>query len=129
MKTTINERINDIVTKFYSGKQALFAKKIGYSPSRVNGWCLGTYEPKFETIARIMEEHPQININWFILGSGEMLDIVGNSYRINEINSICAEPNKQIEEYKEKVEQLKRQIEKLEADKERLWNLVENNKK
>ena len=124
METTINKRINEIVDKFYGGKQTVFAKEIGYSPSRVNGWCIGTYEPKFETIARILERHPQINIYWFVLGNGEMLTPNEFNHQAN-----CAEQDKLIEQYEEKIQQLNRIIEKLEEDKERLWNLIENNNK
>jgi len=98
METTFSQRLREVI--HYTRKKDLdFARSIGISKQNLYTYLtipkgktkLGS--PHVETLSRICEAYPQINIHWLITGNGEML-----SASNNEINDDAAPYNKDCKE-------------------------------
>lgn len=109
MQTTISERLNEIIHRYYKGNQAKFCAATGISTSKVSAWCNNKFEPKFESLVQIIKAHPNMSMRWFLLDEGDV-----ESAELSRSNNApcenCAELQKQIAELKQ--------------DKERLWNVI-----
>lgn len=54
------------------GSQAKFSKKVGISPQSINKIISRGSGVNGETILAIAEAYPNLNIEWFVTGKGEM---------------------------------------------------------
>lgn len=71
---TIKDRIKILIKYFCNGKKSNFAQMIGVTPSvvgNITGKRNGN--PSFEVIHKILSAYPEINPEWFIMGTGEMI--------------------------------------------------------
>lgn len=72
MKSSVNERINKIISNMgYKSKRA-FAEKIGVAQTSLNDILNGA-EPKFSTLNKILIAEPLISAEWLMRGEGDML--------------------------------------------------------
>ncbi len=69
METTINQRIEMVADK-YAKNQSDFAKKIGKPSQTISNIIAGRSNPSFEVIQSVLENFPQIDPFWLILGKG-----------------------------------------------------------
>lgn len=72
MESTINERINLIMSEFGFKSKRAFADKIGIAQTSFNDILRGA-EPKYSTLYKIMLAEPLISSEWLLVGSGPML--------------------------------------------------------
>lgn len=83
MKSTINERIASIISKFgYKSKRA-FAEKIGVAQTSLNDVLNGA-EPKFSTLNKILKAEPLISAEWLMRGVGDMKMKNQQDYEISD---------------------------------------------
>lgn len=72
MRSSVNERINKIISNMgYKSKRA-FAEKIGVAQTSLNDILNGA-EPKFSTLNKILIAEPLISAEWLMRGEGDML--------------------------------------------------------
>ncbi|ATA89226.1 hypothetical protein CGC58_05510 [Capnocytophaga stomatis] len=69
--SSINFRINELVSHFSNGNNSDFAKKVGVNEANVRNYISGT-EPKFGFLEKITNAF-EINYEWLLTGKGEML--------------------------------------------------------
>lgn len=75
MESSVNERLNAIVDAFENGKKAAFARKVGISPQGAQELLAGRKgDPSFKVLVKILESYPQVQMEWLILGRGEMVN-------------------------------------------------------
>lgn len=72
MKTTVNERITQIISQFGYKSKRSFAEKIGIAQTSLNDILRGA-EPKYSTLYKILEAEPLVPSEWLLRGEGEML--------------------------------------------------------
>lgn len=65
-----SERVKNLVE--YEGTQAKFCRKVGLSKQAVNRIINQGSGLNGETIVAIAEAYPNLNLDWFIAGKGEM---------------------------------------------------------
>lgn len=66
------ERLKSVIN--YTGLQnADFANKCGISKSQIQKYLNGSQEPKMIFFGNLKKHFPQINIDWLIVGEGEMI--------------------------------------------------------
>lgn len=117
IKSTIGERIQQLITEFSDGVNSKFAKEIGVNESNIRSYISGTL-PKYDVLSIIAEKFA-INCEWLLTGKGSMLkndqpviaeSVLPNSaetnqYFIEKIMSMAEE----IGSLKEQIRQLKRE--------------------
>lgn len=69
----MNERLILIIQYVSSGKQAIFAEKMGWTPQYLNRLTKGESSIGIRPVVAILEMFPEINARWFLLGEGTML--------------------------------------------------------
>lgn len=72
MDCSVNERINEIISKNGYKSRRAFADKIGVAQTSLNDILKGA-EPKFSTLNKILKAEPLISAEWLLLGEGSML--------------------------------------------------------
>lgn len=72
MKTSVNQRVKNIIDDLYSGNKRAFAKEIGVSPTVIEN-IVGTRQgnPSFEVTQKIYA-NANINLEWLLTGEGNM---------------------------------------------------------
>lgn len=76
MQSTVNERIKILIDTFDGGVSSRFAKRIGVSPSVVSAYLPDNErqgEPGFSVLQKIINAIPEIQSEWLLRGSGDML--------------------------------------------------------
>lgn len=107
MKTTVNQRFNDIITK-NNIQQIEIAKLLNVSKQQINNWLSDINNPiPARHIVRVIELFSNVDARWLITG---------------ENSSIGENKNKEV------IEQLKSQIIELKKDKLFLQQLIEKMK-
>lgn len=72
MDYSVNERINEIISKNGYKSRRAFSDKIGVAQTSLNDILKGA-EPKFSTLNKILKAEPLISAEWLLLGEGSML--------------------------------------------------------
>ena len=78
------ERINFIL-KHYNIAAGDFADKLGIQKSSVSHLLSGRNKPSFQFLIKLLKAFPDINLNWFISGDG---DIFKNTAPIPEYENL-----------------------------------------
>ena len=86
-----------------------FCDKVGASPQTYNNWWQGKSKPNIEVIIRIIEEYPQYNTEWLLLGKGKMKGDDKEGKHRNDTEEIT----KKIEKFKELIGKLNKDMEAL----------------
>ena len=68
----MEERLLDIL-KHFKLSPSTFAEKLGIQRSSVSHLLSGRNKPSFDFLSRLMDEIPELNIDWVISGKGNML--------------------------------------------------------
>lgn len=78
----MKERVEAIIKHYCRSNKALFACKIGVTPTVVSNLTGGREgNPSFSVTQKILSTFPDINPDWFLLGKGSMLrDVEGNKF-------------------------------------------------
>jgi DNA-binding XRE family transcriptional regulator len=86
MDKSINSRVFEVIKKFSNENQKEFALSIGVGATTINNIVSGRKsEPSYEVISKIINKFPQIDVEWFINGNGEMLKQKNNNnYNTND---------------------------------------------
>lgn len=88
---SINKRIKEIIDHTANGSVHGFAKSLGYSRSdKVRNYLNEGVQISSDTITKISEIYPEINIKWLFSGKGNML-LDSLSDQSSHINSIQVE--------------------------------------
>lgn len=69
------------ILKYYNYSSSTFAEKIGVQRSSISHLLSGRNKPSFDFIARLTEKFPEINIEWFINGKGNMLKKISPGFQ------------------------------------------------
>ena len=102
------ERIK-LIMKHFGLSQRKFALKANMSPQTLNTAIKSDGELKLSVIQDILTAFPEISIEWFVMGKGEMLVDSGNvvnTYDFRELMRTIANLNDMIDEQKARIEQL-----------------------
>ena len=70
---TITERIQFILDH-YNLTAGVFAEKIGIQKSSVSHLLSGRNKPSFQFLSKLVKAFPEINLNWFISGDGDIFN-------------------------------------------------------
>ena len=100
MESTINERINLIMSEFGFKSKRAFADKIGIAQTSFNDILRGA-EPKYSTLYKIMLAEPLISSEWLLVGSGPMLKEDLKKNQTPEVDMLLSEVKSLKEELKE----------------------------
>ncbi|WP_455639331.1 hypothetical protein [Parabacteroides sp.] len=87
MKSTINERIANIIAGLGYKSIRQFAMKIDVAPTSLNDIVKNNAEPKFSTLDKIITAEPSISPDWLLTGQGSMERV---SQRIGDISNSSA---------------------------------------
>lgn len=88
MNDSVTQRVRHII-QHYNLNPNSFSKKIGATTSTINSMLEKDTNPSVETINKIINVFPSINLKWLIKGEGEMEDF----YDIKEENNLIEEPS------------------------------------
>ena len=69
MELTVKERIK-LFLQYLNIGQNKFEAKVGWS----NGYINNTKNISADKLSYVVNEYPQLNLNWLITGKGEMID-------------------------------------------------------
>jgi hypothetical protein len=67
----IGERL-ELLLKTLGINAKTFAQSIGEKPAKISSYRNNVYKPGAVTLINIMTKYKNLNINWFLLGEGEM---------------------------------------------------------
>jgi phage repressor protein C with HTH and peptisase S24 domain len=75
MGNLVSERLTMLIEHLANGNEKRFAESIQVKPAVINNYTTGKQQskPGFEVMSKILEKYPQVNIDWLITGSGEMV--------------------------------------------------------
>ncbi|PWK20276.1 hypothetical protein LV89_03818 [Arcicella aurantiaca] len=118
MKSTINERIAFLVEQL-SRNQSDFARLSKISTQTLSSILTRGSKPGPDILESILLSFPQVDSLWLICGIGEMQKDLSQTKQVDETDLVKT--------LKRENEILLRNNESLIKDKERLWNMVENN--
>jgi hypothetical protein len=78
MEDSVTQRLNLLVETFEKGVKSSFANRIGISQQGAHD-LLGSRKggPSFKVLTKILENYPQIRMEWLLLGRGPMLQQEG----------------------------------------------------
>ncbi len=71
MKTTINERIAQLISKV-ARSQSAFAASLGKKGGSISPITTGKSKPGFELLELIIDTYPQVSADWLMKGEGQM---------------------------------------------------------
>ncbi|MEZ5045281.1 MAG: helix-turn-helix domain-containing protein [Saprospiraceae bacterium] len=111
MAVNINDRILEIM-KYYGYNRTQLAEKLELHPTTMGKIVNKLSTPNGATLAKILNEFPDLSAEWLMRGSGEMiqeknLDIEENSHTSKQLNKV-----------KEEVRKIKSRLDKIEKEKE-----------
>ncbi len=69
----INERLKQIAEHYGLNRYADFAKKTGLKHQTVSNYLKGKQKPDVDRLAIIKQSFKDVNINWLLIGEGDML--------------------------------------------------------
>ena len=69
----INERVQFILDH-YNLTAGAFAEKLGIQKSSVSHLLSGRNKPSFQFLSKLVKAFPEINLNWFITGDGDIFN-------------------------------------------------------
>lgn len=69
----INERVKFILDH-YNLTAGAFAEKLGIQKSSVSHLLSGRNKPSFQFLSKLVKAFPEINLNWFITGDGDIFN-------------------------------------------------------
>ncbi len=69
--TAISKRIQYIL-EHYNLTAGQFAEKLGIQKSSVSHLLSGRNKPSFQFLSKLVKAFPEINLNWFITGEGDI---------------------------------------------------------
>lgn len=72
MYVLMKDRIQ-VIMDYYKLSKAEFGERIGVQTSAVHHLLSGRNEPSTRVLKSILENFPEIDMNWFIFGNGDML--------------------------------------------------------
>lgn len=68
----MKDRLRQIIN--YTGlKQTEFADKLKVQRSNISHFLSGRNKPRVDFLEKLKQAYPEINLEWFIMGTGEML--------------------------------------------------------
>jgi transcriptional regulator with XRE-family HTH domain len=96
METDIKARINRFLAS-ENLSPTRFADEIGVQRSSISHILSGRNNPSYEFIQKILSRYRQVNPEWLILGSGNMLKTIrqGELFQMNEILPPTPQPEPQ----------------------------------
>lgn len=140
----INERVKYFYSEYLKIRPIDFAKEIGMSKTVVSNLDNAANAPSFRFIEAIKKAYPEIDLNWLIIGDGDMLlgakEGEVHSVAVPKINQVAiakgnngsvlqnAPQNNSEEAWREAVAALKENAEILRAENARLRLLLEQQK-
>ncbi len=71
-----NNWVKILINKLGLPSTADFCRKTDLGRGLVDKLSAGDNQPRFDTLVKIKEAFPQVNMNWLVSGSGEILDEV-----------------------------------------------------
>jgi transcriptional regulator with XRE-family HTH domain len=72
------------VMKHLNLTAARFADEIGVQRSGISHILSGRNQPSFDFIVKIMKRYPELNLDWLIMGKGDMLRLVAAERTIKQ---------------------------------------------
>ena len=70
---SINKRIQSILNH-YNLTAGAFAERMGIQKSSVSHLLSGRNKPSFQFLSKLVKAFPEINLNWFITGDGDIFN-------------------------------------------------------
>lgn len=124
------QRLRDVV-KFYRYTQDEFAQIIGTSKANLFNYFADKTKPNIEVMARLKKKHANLNLEWLIIGNGDMLlkrsgnpdedflptDTAAEPAGIYGCKELLDEKDKRIKTLEEMVQIQKESIKRLEQEK------------
>lgn len=104
MEKTITERLEKFI-EYKKLSMAQFGKPFRASRQEIHNWCSGTKMNVYR-ISEMIEAYPELNLNWFVTGRGNMLSggkemvqpvcteescVLEKKMLINKINELLSE--------------------------------------
>lgn len=90
--------------------ETAFAKKIGVTQNTLWSQLNGARKLSLETVMAILEAYPDVDCNWLLRGTGDMLTVNNsNDKRMDSLVDVIAMQQETIKNLTEKIKQLKNQ--------------------
>ncbi len=96
----ISQRIQALLD-YYNLTAGSFAQKLGIQKSSVSHLLSGRNKPSYQFLNKLAKAFPQVNLNWFITGTGEMIENAIDAPKIKKDISTSFSENSPIAENKE----------------------------
>jgi len=93
----IPDRLTTILNH-YDLSAGAFADKLGIQKSSISHLLSGRNKPSFQFLSKLAKAFPEINLNWFITGQGQMLENALNDSISEKNNSVAFSANYPTEE-------------------------------
>ncbi len=76
MENPVSQRITHLVNHFTSGNEKKFAESLGVKPAVINNYTNGKQQskPSFDVVLKIIDQYPDVNVNWLYTGRGNFLN-------------------------------------------------------
>ena len=100
---SVGQRLK-VIKKTLRLNQGEFAELLNVSTTTVSSYYNDKNKPGFDSIVRMLEKYPQINVNWLLFGTGEMygdirkekgsaknqINTYGKNNTIGSVNSVSS---------------------------------------
>ncbi len=92
----VSERINYLLN-YYHLTAGEFADKLGIQKSSVSHLLSGRNKPSFQFLSKLVAAFPEINLNWFVSGDGDILKKSGQIPEYDNLTKLKNETKNNIE--------------------------------
>jgi len=118
----IHTRLKKILSH-YNLTAGEFAEKIGIQKSSVSHLMSGRNKPSYQFLSKLITTYPEINLNWFITGEGDIFNSAGQDYVYENLRDQKASLPTALSKPQIKEENTKKEIQ---IEKSSKTNKVEN---
>ncbi len=89
----ISERVQFIL-KHYNLTAGSFADKMGIQKSSISHLLSGRNKPSFQFLSKLVKAFPEINLNWFITGDGDIFNQTEQNIEYANLKHLDKQPEK-----------------------------------
>jgi hypothetical protein len=103
METTVNERVAKVVSLKTFGNKRKFDSICGFGEN-YTGSIIGSRnsQPSADALNKIIKAFPDINPNWLLNGTGEMLELAKQDVSISLLERVIERLEEELERYRKR---------------------------
>jgi len=94
MNSTIGQRLKEFI-EYKKMEQVDFAKSVGAPKQTLNHW-LNNHSITVHWLTTIIQEYPELNIYWLLLGTGNMINLSNGSNTVEKVPAPVYKSNEDV---------------------------------